>query len=129
MKKLLFTTLFALGIASFSFAQTGDTKPMTKEEKAAAKAKTEKDLADSFKEAGFSKEEQNKVRAILEDASEKGKELKNDTTLSDEEKAAKKEAINQEKNAKIKEVIGADKYKLWKSIQKKQKEAAGAPAQ
>lgn len=123
MKKLLFTALFALGVISFSFAQTGG-QPMTKEQKAAAKIKKEQDLADSFKEAGFTKAEENKVRAILDDANEKSKELKTDDTLSEDEKAAKKEEINQEKNAKIKEVIGAEKNKLWNSIRKKQKEAA-----
>ncbi len=121
MKKLFLVSLFAFAICTVSFAQEPG-RPMTKEEKAAAKAKKEQELTEALEGAGLTKDQQKQVRDVLEDAAEKGKEIKNDPKLSEEEKAAKKEAINSAKNDKLKEIMGADKYKIWNQIRKKQKE-------
>ncbi len=124
MKKLFLATLFVGAFAMFSFAQESN-KLLTKEEKAAVKAKKEQDLVEALEGAGLTKDQQKQVRDVLDDAAEKGKELKNDPKLTDEEKAAKKEAINSEKNDKLKAIMGADKYKIWNQIRKAQKEKSG----
>jgi len=126
--KYLLTTIMAIGFA-FTGVQAQETnkapqeKTLSKEEKAAAKAKKEADLMEAFKTAGVTDEEQQKYRAISEESSAFGKALKADTTLSDEEKAEKSKEYGKVKEGKIKELLGVEKYKALKTVQKAQKEA------
>jgi len=123
MKKLLLTALFAGTLAFISFAQdTQDKKPTTKDEKAAMKAKREQDLTNALTQTGLTAEQQTKVREVLSDADQKSKDLKKDATLTEDQKVAKKEELNDAKNEKLKTIMGADKFKVWKSIKKKQSE-------
>lgn len=126
MKKLIIACLFMGAFTVVSFAQ--NNPPKTKEQKAAEKAKKEADLVAAFTELGLTPNQQDEVRATLTDAEQKGKDIKNDDALSDAEKAAKKEEVNSAKNEKLKQIMGADKFKLWSAIRKKQKEATPPPA-
>ena len=132
MKHLL-TTIIAVGFA-FTGVQAQEKeavkapqeKTASKEDKAAAKAKKESDLLEAFKTAGITDEEQQKVRAIMEESSAFGKALKSDASLSEEEKTAKSKEYGKAKDARLKELLGAEKYKTFKDVQKAQKEAAKA---
>ena len=132
MKHLL-TTIIAVGFA-FTGIQAQEKeavkapqeKTMSKEDKAAAKAKKESDLLEAFKTAGVTDEEQQKVRAIMEESSAFGKALKADASLSEEEKTVKSKEYGKAKDARLKELLGAEKYKAFKDVQKTQKEAAKA---
>jgi len=129
--KYLLTTIMAIGFA-FTGVQAQEAnkapqeKTLSKEEKAAAKAKKEADLKEAFKTAGLSEDEQQKYRAIMEESSAFGKALKADATLSDEEKAAKSKEYGKAKDGRLKELLGSEKYKALKEVQKAQKEAAKA---
>jgi hypothetical protein len=129
--KYLLTTIMTIGFA-FTGVQAQETnkapqeKSLSKEEKAAAKAKKEADLMDAFKTAGLTEVEQQKYRLIMEESSAFGKALKADATLSDEEKAVKSKEYGKAKDAKLKELLGLEKYKAFKEVQKAQKEAAKA---
>ena len=129
--KYLLTTIMAIGFA-FTGVQAQETnnspqeKTLSKEEKAAAKAKKEADLMEAFKTAGLTDDEQQKYRAIMEESSAFGKALKADATLSDEEKAAKSKEYGKAKDARLKELLGLEKYRAFKEVQKAQKEAAKA---
>ena len=132
MKHLL-TTIIAVGFA-FTGVQAQEKeavkapqeKTASKEDKAAAKAKKESDLLEAFKTAGVTDEEQQKVRAIMDESSAFGKALKADATLSEEEKTAKSKEYGKAKDSRLKELLGAEKYKAFKDVQKAQKEAAKA---
>jgi hypothetical protein len=132
MKHLL-TTIIAFGFA-FTGVQAQEKeavkapqeKTVSKEDKAAAKAKKESDLLDAFKTAGVTEDEQQKVRAIMEESSAFGKALKADASLSEEEKTAKSKEYGKAKDARLKELLGLEKYKAFKDVQKAQKEAAKA---
>ena len=132
MKHLL-TTIIAV-VFAFTGVQAQEKeavkapqeKSMSKEDKAAAKAKKESDLLDAFKTAGVTDEEQQKVRSIMEESSAFGKALKADASLSEEEKTAKSKEYGKAKDARLKELLGAEKYKAFKDVQKAQKEAAKA---
>ena len=132
MKHLL-TTIIAVGFA-FTGVQAQEKeavkapqeKTASKEDKAAAKAKKESDLLEAFKTAGITDEEQQKVRAIMDESSAFGKALKADASLSEEEKTAKSKEYGKAKDARLKELLGAEKYKTFKDVQKAQKEAAKA---
>ena len=126
MKKLIIACLFigAIVIGNTAVAQSG----LTKEEKAAQKAKKEADLTAALTETGLTTAQQNEVRATIKEADEKSKEIKNDDALTDAEKAAKKEEVTSAKNDKLKQIMGADKFKTWNAVRKKQKEANAATA-
>ena len=134
MKHLL-TTIVAIGFA-FTGAQAQiqdqvmlkapQEKTMSKEDKAAAKAKKESDLLEAFKTAGVTEADQLKVRAIMDESSAFGKALKADASLSEEEKTAKSKEYGKAKDGKLKELLGAEKYKAFKDVQKAQKEATKA---
>lgn len=132
MKHLL-TTIIAVGFV-FTGIQAQEKeavkapqeKTASKEDKAAAKAKKENDLLEAFKTAGVTEAEQLKVRAIMDENSAFGKTLKADASLSEEDKKAKNKEYYNVSNGKLKEILGANKYKAFKDIQKAQKEAAKA---
>ena len=129
--KYLLTTIMAIGFA-FTGVQAQEAnkapqeKTISKEERASAKVKKEADLMEAFKTAGLTEDEQQKFRSIMEESSAFGKSLKADATLSDEEKAAKSKEYSKAKEGKIKELLGVEKYKALKEVQKAQKEAAKA---
>ena len=129
--KYLLTTIMAIGFA-FTGVQAQEAnkapqeKTISKEERASAKVKKEADLMEAFKTAGLTEDEQQKFRSIMEESSAFGKSLKADATLSDEEKAAKSKEYIKAKEGKIKELLGVEKYKALKEVQKAQREAAKA---
>ncbi|MBP6587352.1 MAG: hypothetical protein KA208_04940 [Flavobacterium sp.] len=128
MKQLL-TTLFAICL-SLTAAQAQEKtdkapqeKTMSKEEKAAAKAKKEADLQEVFKTAGLTADEIQKFRTIVEESSALNKTVKADTSLSEEQKTVKTKENTKARDAKLKELLGEAKYKALKDAQKAQKEA------
>lgn len=129
MKKLL-TAIFAMCI-SFTAAvaqekseKAPQEKMMSKEDKAAAKAKKEADIQEAFTKAGLTADEQQKFRAITDESSNLNKALKMDSSLSDDQKMEKAKENTKARDAKLKELLGDTKYKALKDIQKAQKEAA-----
>ncbi len=121
MKKwILACSLFLFAGALQLQAQDKPRVELTKEKKAALKKMKEEHLTASFKEADISDELEKQARGVMEAATEKSNALKTDKSLSDEERDARKKAINEEKNSKLKEILG-DKYKPWNEIRKKQK--------
>ncbi len=127
MKKIILTAFAFVACTIAVNAQTTDAaKPaMSKEEKAKAKAKQEEDLTATLKELALSDDQSKTVRDILADATKKSNELKA-KSLTDAEKDAEKQKINEEKNGKLKELMGKEKYSQWNAIRKRQKEAAAA---
>jgi hypothetical protein len=131
MKHLL-TTLFAVCL-SFTAAvaqekvadKATQEKTMSKEDKAAAKAKKEADLQEAFKTAGLTADEQQKFKVKKDESSALNKTVKADSSLSEEQKMEKAKENTKARDAKVKELLGEAKYKALKDIQKAQKEAAG----
>ncbi len=126
MKKVLFILCSLFVFATVTYSQTTEAKTQTKEEKQKAKEKQQEEMAAAYKEAGLTDDQIKQVEAAMKEASEKGKPIKNDATLSEDDKKAKLKEISDEKNAKIKEIMGADKYKIYSATRKKQKEAGAA---
>ena len=130
MKHLL-TTIIAIGF-TFTGVQAQEKeaikapqeKTMSKEDKEAAKAKREANLLEAFKTAGLTNEEQQKVREMMLENSAFGKTLKENTSLSDEDRKNKNKDYYAIANGKLKELLGEEKYKAFKDVQKAQKEAA-----
>lgn len=126
MKKLLLiaSALFVFTVVNAQEAVKADKAQPTKEEKQKMKEKQEADMAAAFKEIGLSDEQIEKVKAVSAEASKKNGEVRKNETLSDDQKLEQIKANNDEKNQKIKEIMGEEKYKAFNAIRKKQKEAA-----
>ncbi|MEP6675871.1 MAG: hypothetical protein ABJA78_11970 [Ferruginibacter sp.] len=131
--KRIFITVLAITAFTIASAQTTATDPAQpvlskeakekiKEEKAKTKAKQEEDLTAALKETGLTEDQTKQVRDALAEATLKSNDLKSKTGMDDAAKETEKQKINQDKNAKIKEIMGKEKYSLWNSIRKKQKE-------
>lgn len=125
--KHLFTTLFAVclsftaAVAQEKSDKAPQEKTMSKEEKAAAKAKKEADLQEAFKTAGLTADEQQKYKVIVDESAALNKAVKADASLTDVEKMAKAKENTKARDAKLKELLGEPKYKALKDIQKAQK--------
>ena len=130
--KHLFATLFAVCL-SFAAAtaqekvadKASQEKMISKEDKAAAKAKKQADLQEAFNKAGLTSDEQQKTKTILEETGALNKTVKADASLSADQKMEKAKENTKARDAKLKNLLG-DKYKILKDIQKAQKEAAQA---
>ena len=132
MKKLIVLPFLILTTGA-SFAQTASKdsvapkKELTKEEKAAQKAKYEADLMEAYKEAELSDQQIADVKAAIGEANKKSNELKTNTVLSEDDKKAAKKVISDQKNARLKEIMGEEKYHKYDEARKRQK--AANPAQ
>jgi hypothetical protein len=142
LKTFLLATILTAAVSNITHAQTAAiatepastitepaVKTMTKEEKSAAKAKKEADLVEAFTKADLSTDEQLKCRAVLEASNEQTKPIKADASLSDDAKKAKLDAVYKERNESLKAIMGDAKFKIFKAMQKAQKEAAKAKAE
>ncbi len=130
MKKV-FVTLLCAGVftiaanAQQTATSEATAKPqMSKEEKAKQKQKQEEEVAAAYKEVGLTETQIQQIKEINMEAGKKSTEVRKDASLTDEAKAAKLKEISTEKNDKIKEIMGKEKYKQFSEIRKKQKAAA-----
>ena len=132
MKHLL-STIIVLGLTCT--AAVAQEKPAAKvvtevsatlQSKESVKEKKEAELAAAFKAAGVTAEEEQKVRAILAESTAFYKTLKADASLDEEAIKARSKEYSTIRNANLKAALGDDKYKVFKQVQKEQKEAAEA---
>ncbi|SHG51379.1 hypothetical protein SAMN05443549_104290 [Flavobacterium fluvii] len=127
MKKTLLTTFFAVCLTLTTMAQekeavkTPPEKTVSKEDKEAAKAKKEADLLEVFKIAAITPEEQAKMREFIVESGEYGKQLRADPDFTDEEKILKAKVYSKIKNARMKELLGDAKYKIYRDAVNAQK--------
>ena len=130
MKKAILMLLVSLTVSTFTFAQTADTtakKELTKEEKAALKAKSEADVMQAYKDAGLTDAQIAACKDVVAAANQKSKDLQKQTALTDAEKATAKKLISDEKNAKMKEIMGEEGYRKYNATRKSQKANATTP--
>ena len=127
MKRTLLTTIFVTCLTLTAVAQekaavkTPQEKTASKEDKEAAKAKKEADLLEVFKIAAITPEEQVKMREFIVESGEYGKQLRADPDFTDEEKILKAKVYSKIKNARMKELLGDAKYKVYRDAVNAQK--------
>ena len=130
MKKTFVMLMASLMVSTFTFAQTADSsykKELTKEEKTALKAKSDAEVMQAYKDAGLSDALIAACKDVVATSNQKSNELKKQTTLTDDEKATAKKIISDEKNAKMKEIMGEDGYRKYNATRKSQKANATTP--
>lgn len=130
MKKYLLTTIFAVCLSLTAVAQDNDaddnttqgkTSKAQEEAKKAAMAKKEANLVAVFKEIQATPEEQAKMREFIKESGEYGKQLRADPDFTDEEKKMKAKLYAKIKNARIRELLGDERYQLYKDVVNAQK--------
>jgi hypothetical protein len=99
--------------------ETTPASPSTGKMVEAAKP-TAEDIAKLEAEVGLTAEQKTKVNGLLSELKEKRRAIKEDATLSDDQKKAKGKALNEEiqgKNGKIKAVMTAEQFAKWEKLQ------------
>lgn len=133
MKKFFITLCSVVVLAVAANAQTTEVskadKAAEKEAKAKAKEKQNQDIDDAIKSIGVSSDVAKSFKETMQVYATKSSEIKKNTSLSEEEKEKQLKANQDEKNAKLKEIIGEDKYKEFNKIRKAQKEKEGTAKQ
>lgn len=119
MKKLILVGSIFL-FSSAVFAQDAPKKEISKEKREEIKKMKEASLNNSFTDAALTPAQIEQARAVIEMAARKTKDIKDNKAIPDDQKELKKKEINEEKNAKLKAIMG-DKFKAWDEIRRKQK--------
>lgn len=65
-------------------------------------------------------DQKDKLKTIFKDRNEKFKALRDDTSISQEDRTAKRKDITKDINAKVKDVLSADQYEQYLAFQKEQ---------
>jgi Spy/CpxP family protein refolding chaperone len=65
------------------------------------------------KEFNLTEDQKTKVKAAMDDRMEKAKQIRNDTTLSQEDRRAKMKEAQEAFTAKLKEILTADQFEKW----------------
>lgn len=131
MKKILFTiaSVFIIAIAANAQDAAKVDKAAAKQAKEQMKQKQAEELDKAIKDAGINNDVAGKFKETMTAYGAKSSEVKKDASLTDAQKEEKLKEITEEKNTKLKEIVGADKYKEFNKIRKQQKEAAAASVQ
>ncbi len=127
MKKLLFvlcTMIFTVALNAQSSGAKAN-QAVDKEAKAKMKQKQAEDLNQALKEIGVDETVAAKFKELQQSYGNKSTEIRKNTSLSEDEKEKQLKANMEEKNMKLVELIGADKYKEYNKIRKSQKEKDG----
>ncbi len=126
MKKILFTVASVFIIAVSTNAQTDvatTNKAANKQAKEQVKQKQNEEVEKALKDAGIPEDKAAQFKETMKLYATKSSEVRKDASLTDEQRKEKIKALNQEKNAKLSEIAGADKYKEFNKIRKQQKQA------
>lgn len=115
-----------VGFANANFAQNA---PQTKEEVATFRAKNLEQIAAAAKIAGLDEKETAKVKAVIENLYKKQDEINNDASLTPEAKKEKLKAANADKDWKLQNIMGDEKWKAYAEARKKLMAEAAAKKQ
>jgi hypothetical protein len=112
-------------------AQSEATRPVTaaptaKENKIKQKQQKEQDFNDAITAININADQQATLRDLFKSSDQELRDLKGNTTLTQEQRDAKKAEILSTRSAKLKKILGEEKFKLWNSIRNKQKAAANS---
>lgn len=87
----------------------------------------EDQLARMTKQLQLTDEQQTKIKPILEEQHKQMMDLRQDTSMSREDRFAKFREIREQSNEKIKPILTADQQKKWQKIQEERRGRRGRP--
>jgi len=122
--KMTTIAILALGgmMAFTAIATAQEAKPASPpaEKKVEAAKPTAEDIAKLESELGLTAEQKTKVDGLLSELKQKRRAIKEDRSLSDEQKKAKTKALNEEiqgQDGKIKALMTAEQCAKWQKLQ------------
>ncbi len=83
----------------------------------------------NLKDVGATDEQVQKCKDVMEDSRKKGEEMRKDATLTDDEKKAKRKEMMTDQEAKIKEILGDDKFTKYRDAMKAMRKDMPPPPQ
>ncbi len=87
----------------------------------------EDQLARMTKQLKLTDEQQEKIKPILEEQHQKMMDMRQDTSMSREDRFAKFREVRQESLEKIKPILTSEQQKKWEEIQQKRRERRRGP--
>lgn len=110
--------LIALGsLVAFAPLVNADTSSSTSGRKATRRAAASNgQLKHIDDELQLTADQKEKLKPIMQDETQKLKALRQDTSLSKQDKAAKIKTIHEETNAKVKPILTADQLEKWNKL-------------
>jgi len=124
---LLVSGLFAIGANAQDVPappKPGQNPPAMSKEKMQERREM---MLKTFKDAGATDEQIQKYKDLLEDSKKKNDEIKKDASLTDDEKKAKRKEVMTAQEAKVKEILGDDKFKKYKDAMKEMRKNMPPP--
>lgn len=87
----------------------------------------EEQLARMTKQLKLTDEQQAKIKPIIEEQHQKIMDLRQDTSMSREDRFAKFREVRQESMEKIKPILNPSQRKKWEKMQQRRRERRGGP--
>ena len=84
-------------------------------------------MQDTAKELNLTDEQKEKLQTIIRGQMEKLRDLRQDTSLSPEDKKEKLQAIREEITAEVKKVLTPEQFEKWKAKQGQLAAGGGGP--
>ena len=76
-------------------------------------------------ELGLSAEQKTQMGDLMKEFGPKMQAIRQDTTLSKEDKMAKAKALNEERSTKVKAILTAEQFEKWQKMQQKHRGPGG----
>lgn len=124
-KTLMLASVIAAGLVTGLNLQAQDAPKDKPPGEQAAPGRGRPDFA---KELNLTEAQKPKFAEIMKGAQEKRKALREDTSLSQEDKKAKAKAIQEETNKQMKELLTAEQFAKWEKMGPGRGRPPGGPA-
>jgi protein CpxP len=114
--KLAVLMAFALGV--LAVAANAQDKPANENRPARNREQVRERGSEIARELNLSPEQKSKFEAVMREAAEKRKALREDTNLTPEQRREKMKSIAEESRTKLKEILTAEQLAKWEEMQK-----------
>src|ERR1700759_3995288 len=112
--------LMAIGQIARADDTPAQTPPAAPAPEAGGKGAGRANMDKLFTAIKATDDQKEKLKPIFKERNEKLKTLREDTSISQEDRTAKRKDIMKDVNAKVKDVISADQYDQYMAFQKEQ---------
>jgi len=133
MKRIQFATIGALVLGTIIMlspaARAQDTAPSTNQPPAGAGGRPQRGLnMQRLKtQLNLTDDQVQKLQPILKDRQDQMLALRNDTSLTGQDRRDKMKTITDAINAKVKDILNADQFAKWQQLMQNRRRPQGAP--
>jgi Spy/CpxP family protein refolding chaperone len=124
IKSIIFAALFLLGVMAFAQQQNPSTQPQH------AMPSVDEQLQKLTDKLSLTADQQAKVKSVLENAHQQAQTVKNDNTLSQDDRRTKMSSLHESAHAKIRNILNDDqkkKFDDWQQEMRNRTRQGGEP--